>query len=51
MCIYIHTLQYHCNPSLNCNEQYKEGVSHDSSTLRELNHSKSKHNINRHQYC
>jgi len=24
LCIYIHTLQYHCNSSLNCNEQYKE---------------------------
>jgi len=32
-CIYTHTLQYQCNLSLNCNEQYKEGIGHDSSTL------------------
>jgi len=30
--IYTHTLQYQCNPSLNCNEQYKEGIGHDSNT-------------------
>jgi len=28
------------------NEQYKEGVGHDSSTLWELNRSKSKNKIN-----
>jgi len=31
--IYIHKLKYQCNPSLNCNEQYKEEIGHDSSTL------------------
>jgi len=31
--IYTHTLQYQCNLSFNCNEQYKEGIGHDSSTL------------------
>jgi len=43
--IYIHTLQYHCNPNLNCNEQYKEGIGHDSNTLGESNHSKLEHKI------
>jgi len=32
--------------SLNCNEQYKEGVGHDSNTLWESNRSKSEHKIN-----
>jgi len=40
LCIYIHILQYQCNPSLNCNEQYKEEIGHDSSTLRKSNHNK-----------
>jgi len=31
--IYTHTLQYQCNLSLNCNEQYKDGIGHDSITL------------------
>ena len=31
--IYTHTLQYQCNIGLNCNEQYKEGIGHDSSKL------------------
>ena len=31
--IYTHTLQYQCNFNLNCNEQYKEGIGHDSSKL------------------
>ena len=31
--IYTHTLQYQCNLDLNCNEQYKEGIGHDSSKL------------------
>jgi len=31
--IYIHNLQCQCNLSLNCNEQYKEGIGHDSSKL------------------
>jgi len=31
--IYTCTLQYQCNLSLNCNEQYKEGIGHDSNTL------------------
>jgi len=26
--IYTHTFQYQCNISLNCNEQYKEGIGH-----------------------
>jgi len=26
--IYINKLQYKCNPSLNCNEQYKEEIGH-----------------------
>jgi len=47
--IYTHTLQYQCNLSLNCNEQYKEGVGHDSNTLWESNRSKSKHKINQDQ--
>ena len=33
MRIYIHNLQCQCNISLNCNEQYKEGIGHDSSKL------------------
>ena len=37
--IYIHILQYHCNPSLNCNEKYKQEIGHDSNTLRESNQS------------
>jgi len=31
--IYIHTLQYQCNLTLNCNEQFKKEIGHDSSTL------------------
>jgi len=31
VCIYIHNLQCQCNLSLNCNEQYKEGIGHDSA--------------------
>ena len=31
--IYIHNLQCQCNLSLNCNEQYKEEIDHDSSKL------------------
>jgi len=46
--IYIHTLQYQCNLNLNCNEQYKEEIGHDSNTLRESNCSKLEHNINHH---
>jgi len=38
--IYIHTLQYQCNLSLNCNEQYKGEIGRDSNTLRESNHNK-----------
>ena len=37
VCMYTHTLQYQCNPSLNCNEQYKEGIGYDSNTLWESN--------------
>jgi len=44
--IYIHILQSQCNLSLNCNEQYKEGIDYDSNTLWESNHSKSEHKIN-----
>ena len=44
--IYTHTLQYQCNLSLNCNEQYKEGIDHDSSTLWRSNHNNSEHKIN-----
>jgi len=40
VCIYTRTLQYQCNLSLNCNEQYKEGIGYDSNTLCESNHSK-----------
>jgi len=40
VCIYTRTLQYQCNLSLNCNEQYKEGIGNDSNTLCESNHSK-----------
>jgi len=35
LCIYIHTLQYQCNSSLNCNEWYKEGIGHNGTTLGE----------------
>jgi len=44
--IYIHILQSQCNLSLNCNEQYKEGIGYDSNTLWKSNHSKSEHKIN-----
>ena len=44
MRIYAHTLQYQCNlNNLNYNEEYKEGIDHDSSTLWGSNHSKSEH--------
>jgi len=46
LCIYIHTWQYQCNHCLNCNEQYKKWIIHDSNILRESNHNKSKNNIN-----
>jgi len=46
--IYIHTLQYQCNLNLNCNKQNKEEIGHDSNTLQESNHIKSKHTINHH---
>jgi len=44
--IYTRTLQYQCNLSLNCNEQYKERIGYDSNILWESNHSKSEHKIN-----
>ena len=43
MRIYTHTFQYQCNLNLNCKEQYKEGIDHDSSILWRSNHSKSEH--------
>ena len=45
MRIYTHTLQYQCNLSLNCNEQYKEGIGHDSNTLWEANQSTKSNKI------
>jgi len=47
--IYTHTLQYQCNLSLNCNEQYKEGIGHDTSKLWGSNRSQTKYKINHHQ--
>jgi len=38
-----------CNPTLNCNEQYKEEIGHDNNTLRKSNHSKLEHKINQDQ--
>jgi len=38
-----------CNPTLNCNEQYKEEIGHYDNTLWKSNHSKSEHNINQNQ--
>ena len=42
-CLFIFT---NYNPTLNCNEQYKEEIGHDNDTLWKLNHRKSEHNIN-----
>jgi len=39
LCIYIHTLQYQCNRSLNCTKQYKEGIGHEKNTLQDNNQS------------
>jgi len=47
--IYIHILQSQCNHGLNRNEQYKERIGHDSSTLWGSNQSKSEHKINQDQ--
>jgi len=49
MRIYIHNLQCQCNLSLNCNEQYKEGIGHYSIKLWVSNRSKSEDKINNHQ--
>jgi len=46
---YIHILQSQWNPSLNRNEQYKERIDYDSSTLLGSNHIKSEHKINQDQ--
>jgi len=47
MSIYI----ANCNPTLNCNEQYKEEIGHDNTTLWKSNNSKSEHNINQNHKC
>jgi len=38
-CVFIFTHCNICRHSLNCNEQYREGIGHDSSTSRESNQS------------
>jgi len=45
----IHPFQFQCNPNLNCKEQYKKEIGHNTNILQEPNHSKLEHNINNHQ--
>lgn len=42
-CVYIHTLQYKSNPSLNYNEQNKEKIGYDIQ--QHITRIKSQHNI------